>query len=71
VELPPSWTQEVNRPQTESELAALRRSVQRGLPFGEEKWVRKLVGKLGLESTVRPRGRPPRPKPDDGQSSGP
>jgi putative transposase len=29
------WAEQVNRPQTEAELAALRRSVERGAPFGD------------------------------------
>jgi putative transposase len=60
VALPEDWIEEVNRPQAEAELAALRRSVQRGQPYGEASWVRRLAGKLGLESTLRPRGRPPK-----------
>ncbi len=52
------WVREVNRPQTEAELAALRRSVQRGQPYGDEVWVERVARRLGLESTLRPRGRP-------------
>ena len=55
---PSNWVEEVNRPQTEGELAALRRSVERGRPFGGERWVRKTATLLGLETTLRPRGRP-------------
>jgi putative transposase len=61
VALPSTWIEEVNRPQSEAELAALRRSVQRGQPYGEESWVRRLAGRLGLETTLRPRGRPRKP----------
>jgi putative transposase len=48
----------VNKPQTEAELEALRRSVVRGTPYGSEPWVEKIVKRLGLQSTIRPRGRP-------------
>jgi putative transposase len=48
----------VNRPQTEAELAALRVSVQRGRPFGDHAWLDRVAAELGLESTIRPRGRP-------------
>jgi putative transposase len=51
----------VNRPQSVAEVEALRRSVQRGTPFGSEVWCRSSVIRLGLESTIRPRGRPRRP----------
>ena len=37
---------------------ALRRSVERGTPFGSEHWVVKTATELGLQSTLRPRGRP-------------
>jgi putative transposase len=54
----PNWGIYVNAPQTEAELAAVRRSVQRGSPFGDESWSEKAVRRLGLESTLRPQGRP-------------
>ena len=53
-----NWVDYVNEPQTELELAAIRRSVQRGNPFGDDSWSASLVRRLGLESTLRPRGRP-------------
>ncbi len=53
-----NWVEEVNVPQTEAELSALRRSVNRGCPFGESLWSDRIVRRLGLESTLRPRGRP-------------
>ena len=54
----PSWAEYVNTPQTEEELLALRASVKRGNPYGESSWSEQAIEKLGLESTVRPRGRP-------------
>jgi putative transposase len=48
----------VSQPQTEAELVALRRSVQRGVPFGDATWTKRAVSQLGLETTLRPRGRP-------------
>ena len=41
----------------ERHLLALRNSVLRGAPFGDEKWVDRTARQLGLESTLRPRGR--------------
>ncbi len=55
---PRDWVRRVNRMQSDSELAALRRSVVRGQPFGDEAWVHRTARRLGLESTLRPRGRP-------------
>jgi putative transposase len=54
----PGWLEHVNAPQTEVELTAIRRSVNRGCPFGDESWSNRMVTKLGLENTVTPRGRP-------------
>jgi putative transposase len=55
---PSRWAAFVNRPQTEQELLALRRCVVRGVPYGDELWQRRTVSALGLESTLRSRGRP-------------
>jgi putative transposase len=57
-----NWRAHVERPQTERELAALRASVQRGTPFGGEDWRTRTIALLGLESTLRPRGRPRKAK---------
>ncbi len=62
VVMPSQWIEIVNQPQTQEELERLRRSVQRGQPFGEEAWAEKTAKKLGLESTLRPRGRPKKPQ---------
>jgi putative transposase len=48
----------VNEPQTEAELDAVRLSVARGRPYGSEAWLEAVVQRLGLQATVRPRGRP-------------
>jgi putative transposase len=54
----PNWIDHVNTPLTERELSAVRHCVQRGSPFGDESWTAKIVRRLGLETTLRPRGRP-------------
>jgi len=48
----------VNAEQTEAELAAVRRSVQCGNPFGAPSWSDEMVRRLGREGTIRPQGRP-------------
>lgn len=55
---PRQWRRLVNRPQSEAELNALRRSVQRNQPYGSPQWMEWIAKSLGLESTLRPRGRP-------------
>lgn len=60
--LPSHWTEYVNRAETEKELAALRRCVVRGAPYGDALWQQQTVEALGLQSTLRPRGRPSKAK---------
>ena len=52
------WVRRVNQAQTEAELTALRGAVMRGRPFGSDLWARRTAKRLGLEYTLRPRGRP-------------
>jgi putative transposase len=58
VALPKNWVSFVNRAETKAELERLRRSVVRGAPFGDIEWQRRTAEQLGLQSTMRPRGRP-------------
>jgi putative transposase len=58
---PHPWLEWVNQPLTEAELEALRRSVQRGTPFGGLGWVQRTAQRQHLETTLRPRGRPRKP----------
>ncbi|GJL64274.1 MAG: transposase [Nitrospirales bacterium] len=58
VDCPKSWVTRVNQPETAGELEALRTSVQRGRPFGSERWVKRTARRLGLGATLRDRGRP-------------
>ena len=55
---PRDWIRYVNQPQTSAELEALRRSVARGAPFGSREWSMRTAKRLGLEQSLRPRGRP-------------
>jgi putative transposase len=55
---PEGWLRHINEPQTEAEVARLRLSVQRGRPFGETQWMTEAAQRLGLEASLRPRGRP-------------
>ena len=48
----------MNQPQTEAELQQIRRSVSRGAPYGEAAWAEQTAHRLGLQATLRPRGRP-------------
>ena len=52
------WVAHVNRAQSEAEIAAIHQSIARGTPFGTDHWQRIAARRLGLESSLRPRGRP-------------
>jgi len=58
VPLPADWIEHVNQPLTEAELARMRESVNRGAPYGEKNWVTATAKALGLQASIRPRGRP-------------
>ena len=62
---PENWLGLVNSPQTEAELEAVRRAVWRGSPFGSEDWQKRIARRLGLEYTLRPRGRPKKKSGED------
>ena len=56
--LPRNWRSLVNKPMNEKESEAIQRSIRRGSPYGESKWKAQSAARLGLESTLRARGRP-------------
>jgi putative transposase len=64
VERPRGWCRMVNTAQSDAELEALRGTVRRGRPYGTASWQKRAAERLGLESTMRPRGRPPKERSD-------
>lgn len=58
IDLPRNYLSIVNSIPSEKELAPIRMSVNKGVPFGSPKWVEKIVKKFDLESTLRQPGRP-------------
>ena len=58
VDRPARWTEYVNRPQSAAEEAAIVESIRRGRPYGDADWQQAVSTKLGIESALRPRGRP-------------
>ncbi len=55
---PRKWKCHVERPQTESEQAAVQRSIARGAPLGQKTWACQVAQQLNLTSTLARRGRP-------------
>ena len=41
-----------------SRTGAVRTAIRRGSPLGGAQWQHRLAKRIGLESTLRPRGRP-------------
>jgi len=58
VALPADWISLVNQPQTETELEILRTSINRQRPIGAEEWIATTACTLGMQFSIRPRGRP-------------
>ncbi|MCK4340633.1 MAG: transposase [Phycisphaerae bacterium] len=58
VEAPRNWVERVNAAETAAELERMRRSVNRNRPYGSPAWQARTAKRLGLESTIRPSGRP-------------
>jgi len=58
IELPKDWWRFVDEPIMEKELHRIRHSVNRNSPYGNLSWQTKISKEYGLESTMRPRGRP-------------
>ncbi len=55
---PAGWLDHVNAPQTEAELDVIRESIRRRRPYGDLAWMERTAKALGLEGSLRPRGRP-------------
>ena len=55
---PRNWTEHVQEPLTNGELKAIQNCVVRGRPYGTDEWTRQTATSMGLDFTMRPRGRP-------------
>ena len=54
LDAPADWIDCVNGAQTAGELDALRKSVNRGTPYGSEDWTMRIANMLGLERRKPP-----------------
>ena len=55
---PRDWLTAVNRTIDGEHLLQLRQSLTRGAPLGDDDWKTRTARRLGVETTLRPRGRP-------------
>lgn len=58
VDLPPDWTALVRETPKGENAEPIENSLRRGCPFGDAGWAEATARRLGLQSTIRPRGRP-------------
>jgi len=58
VQPPRNWKAQVNRGDDPETVEAIRHAVRRGAPYGTPTWRTRTAARLGLESTLRPQGRP-------------
>lgn len=58
IELPKKWDRYVDESLPEEKLRILRHSINRQSPYGTSMWQIQVCKELGLESTLKPRGRP-------------
>ena len=58
IELPKQWHKFINEDEKRVDLDYIRNSIDRQTPLGDENWQNMISKKYGLESTLRPRGRP-------------
>lgn len=58
IDLPRNYRSWVNQSDKEEDLTNMRVSTNRGRPFGTMSWTERMVERFGLESTIRPEGRP-------------
>lgn len=65
IELPVNWDRYIDEPLTEKELERMRQSVNRQSPYGQTEWQIKIAQEPGLESTLRPGGRPKKGEEDE------
>lgn len=58
IELPRHWSRWIHEPQTDEEQVEIAEHIRRGRPLGDTRWTEQTVRQLGLESSLRPPGRP-------------
>lgn len=58
--IPPNWNESLDQELSQDKLSAIIQCIDRGRPIGESDWVTKVAKRMSLESTLRPRGRPPK-----------
>lgn len=58
VPFPSDWNEQLSLEIPTETLDRINHCIQRSCPYGAAEWVQKTAIRLGIESTIRPRGRP-------------
>jgi putative transposase len=58
VDRPADWAEIVNEALPPATSSEVQNSIKRNSPFGGTDWTRQIARRLGLQSTLNPRGRP-------------
>src|SRR5579884_2518325 len=61
---PREWVKIVKRAAPDAESQRVRQSLERSRPLGDDRWTAATAARLGLDWTLRPRGRPPKQEPE-------
>ena len=68
VDRPRNWLALVTQPMSETDSRRVRNSLARSRPLGSDSWTKEMAERLGLQYTLRPRGRPKRPAPREAEN---
>ncbi|MCY2984871.1 MAG: transposase [Planctomycetota bacterium] len=63
VPFPSDWNEQLSSEMPLETLDRINHSIHRSCPYGAPEWVQKTAVRLGIESTIRPRGRPKKATP--------
>jgi putative transposase len=55
---PDDWLKLVDAGQSDEDVKIVKQCIMRERPFGSRKWLMRMVNRFGLETTIRPKGRP-------------
>jgi putative transposase len=66
---PVNWINIVNASEEDAVVRPIRTAIVRGSPLGDEEWAKQTAATLGLESTLRSRGRPKKAPGEKGSRS--
>jgi putative transposase len=58
IDMPTNWDAWLDEPLNKETVERIGLNIRKGRPYGSDLWVKRTANSLGLESTLRPQGRP-------------